>query len=338
MRLSLFRSCTLLVALLGFLCWGCSDDDVVLDAAVDAAQTTDKGAVEGSVPDLAAEATLPDTWDSDAGVPDSSQADMGPAPGFPPNVSMFINMGDSIAAGIGAASGHSYKELLMKNDDTAYPTYKGKDLKSKFSGIKMVDTAAVGALSSGLVTQAKSLSGNPKGDTVVVISIGGNDFAGAIIQLSLDAKAGTTLAKQVTANIDTALKTFADKTKYPGKVAVVLMTFHDPTDGAGKLPNVKGLTGFCQAILLAGPIVGPNVIKGMGLFNAELKAWAARKNVMIADYHARALGHGWNYQDKTNKYYDAKDPSLWFYTDCLHANDRGNHEMRSVIWERMFGK
>ncbi len=200
-----------------------------------------------------------------------------------------------------------------------------------------MDKAAFGALSSQLPAQISAVGGNPKGDTLVVISIGGNDFAGAVIQLSLDANAGKTLAKQVTGYITTALAPLADKTKYPGKVAVVLMTFHDPTDGAGKIPAVKGLTGFCQMVQLAGPVVGPTVIKAMGLFNTELKTWAQANKIMIADNHAHALGHGWNYNDKTNKYYDSKDPTLWFHTDCLHANDRGNGEMRKVIWSRMTG-
>ena len=319
--LILFISLTLTLA-------GCSDDgDPTADAGVDQA-------ISGA--DAKAEASVGDSGAAEASAGDSSAA--GDMTALPSNVTLYANIGDSVAVGYPSTATMAYKGLLVQNDDTTYPSWKSKDLKNKYPNIKLVDQAKFGALSKELAGQATAVGGNPSGDTLVIISIGGNDFAGAIIQLSLDAKAGTTLAKQVTANIDTALKTFADKTKYPGKVAVVLMTFHDPTDGAGKLPNVKGLTGFCQAILLAGPFVGPNVIKGMGLFNAELKAWAARKNVMIADYHARALGHGWNYQDKTNKYYDAKDPSLWFYTDCLHANDRGNHEMRSVIWERMFGK
>jgi len=325
MRLSLFRSCTLLVALLGFLCWGCSDDDVVLDAAVDAAQTTDKGAVEGSVPDLAAEATLPDTWDSDAGVPDSSQPYMGPAPGFPPNVSMFINMGDSIAAGIGAASGHSYKELLMKNDDTAYPTYKGKDLKSKFSGIKMVDTAAVGALSSGLVTQAKSLSGNPKGDTVVVISIGGNDFAGALFNIVINPSATKTLGSQVTANLKQVMAHFADKKLYPGKVMVLMFLVHDPTDGMGNIPAISGLTGFCIAIQTLGGFVGPALVKQLGVFNGYLKTYAKANSVLIVDNATHFLGHAYHYNNAKAKHYNAKDPTLWFYNDWLHLNTKGNN-------------
>ena len=261
----------------------------------------------------------------------------GPPPGLPSNLTMYVNIGDSVAVGYPSSSANAYKGLLMQNDDTKYATWKGKDLKTKYPKIYMVDKAQFGALSSQLPAQAAAAGGNPSGDTLVIISIGGNDFAGAIIQLSMNANAGTTLAKQVTANIEKALLPFADKTKYPGKLAVVLMTFHDPTDGAGKIPNVTGLTGFCQAVLLAGPIVGPTVIKGMGLFNQELKNWAANKGVMIADYHKHALGHGWNYNDKTNKNYDAKDPTLWFYTDCLHGNDRGNHEMRTVIWDRMVG-
>ena len=291
---------------------GPAGDQAVADQAVaDQASATDGGGVSG---DMA-----------------------GPPPGLPTNLTMYVNIGDSVAVGYPSTSSQAYKGLLMQNDDTKYPTWKGKDLKTRYSKIYLVDKAQFGALSSQLAAQTAAVGGNPSGDTLVILSIGGNDFAGAIINLSLNANAGTALAKTVTGNIDKALAVFADKTKYPGKVQVVLMAFHDPTDGAGKIPNVTGLTNFCQAILLAGPIVGGTVIKGMGLFNQELKNWAHGKGVMIADYHDHALGHGWNYNDKTNKYYDAKDPTLWFHTDCLHANDRGNHEMRTVLWDRMVG-
>lgn len=323
----------LLIAAILFA-FACSDDDegvTTPDIGVDQAVTSPDGPAG-------------DTGAADKAVSDKSTADgaaladmVGPAPGLPSNVTLYVNVGDSLAVGYPSSSANAYKGLLMQNDDTTYPTWKGKDLKTRYPKITLSDQAAFGALSSQLPAQTAAVGGNPAGDTLVIISVGGNDFAGAIIQLSLNANAGTTLAKQVTASIDKALVSFADKTKYPGKVAVVLMTFHDPTDGAGKIPAVTGLTGFCQMIQLAGPLVGPTVIKAMGLFNQELKTWAQAKGVMIADNHAHALGHGWNYNDKTNKNYNSKDPTLWFYTDCLHANDRGNHEMRTVLWNRMVG-
>ena len=344
MRLSLGRNCLLWIVLLGVLSWGCSDDPVPSkDAAADKALVADLGAAEGAVPDAAvdaaAEAALPDSSDGDWAVADTgSQADTGPAPGFPPNLTQFINMGDSIAVGVGATSGNAYKELLAKNNDTKYAAYKGKDLASKFPGVKTIDTALGGAISSGLATQVKSLTGNPKGDTLVVISIGGNDFAANLINIVMNPAATKTLGTQVTANLKQVVAHFSDKKLYPGKVMVMLFLVHDPTDGMGNLPAITGLVGFCTLIQTLGGFVGPAVVKQLSVFNGYLKTFAAANKVFIVDNAAHFLGHSYHYNNAKSKYYKAKDPTLWFYNDCLHLNDKGNHELRKMIWKRATGK
>ena len=265
--------------------------------------------------------------------------DAGPPPGFPTNVTQFINMGDSIAVGVGATSGNAYKELLLKNNDTKYPTFKGKDLASKFPGIKMVDTGVGGAVSSGLVTQLSSLKGNPKGDTMVVISIGGNDFAANLMSIVINPSATKTLGTQVATNLKKVVTHFSDKKLYPGKVMILLFLVHDPTDGMGTLPaGYTGLVGFCTMIQTLGGFVGPAVLKQLAVFNSYLKSFAGVNKVLIVDNATAFLGHSYHYKNTKSKYYNAKDPSLWFYNDCLHLNDRGNHELRRLVWARVTGK
>ena len=51
---------------------------------------------------------------------------------------------------------------------------------------------------------------------------------------------------------------------------------------------------------------------------------------MLGHFH----GHGHNYDHTENPYYDAADPTGWF-ADCIHANDRGHHEIRRLFYEAM---
>ena len=342
MRLTQYRFCLPWIVLAGLLFSGCSGDDpaTTKDAAADKAPLSDVGLTEGGAVDAPApEAAIPDIWDGDASMADTGPApDLGPPPGFPPNLTMMINMGDSVAVGYGSSSGHSYKELLIKNDDTAYPAYKGLDLTTKFSGIKLVGKAAIGALSNDLVTQAKSLPGNPKGDTLVIISIGGNDFSAGLINIVMNPSATKTLGTQVAANLKQVMTHFSDKKLYPGKVMVLLFLVHDPTDAMGNIPAISGLVGFCTMIQTLGAFVGPAVVKQLGVFNGYLKTFAQANNVLIVDNASHFLGHGYHYNNAKSKHYKSKDPTLWFYNDCLHLNDKGNNELRKIIWKRITGK
>ena len=346
MRPSLFRCFLPWVMLLGLLCWGCSDDGPVQtrDATADKATAADVGGgAEASLPDQAVDKALPpdvkvaDASIIDYAVADTGAKDSGPAPGFPANVTQFINMGDSIAVGVGATSGYAYKELLMQNNDTKYPAYKGKDLKSKFPGVKIVDTAVGGAMSSGLATQVTSLTGNQTGDTVVVISIGGNDFAANLINIVMDPASTNTLGASVTTSLKAVMTHFNDAKLYPKKPMVLLFLVHDPTDGMGNIPAISGLVGFCTMIQTLGGFVGPAVVKQLGVFNDYLKTFAKANNVLIVDNAGHFLGHGYHHNNAKSKYYKAKDPTLWFYNDCLHLNDKGNAELRDIIWKRVTG-
>ena len=332
------------IVLPGLLLGACSDD------------STGQQGIDSTAPpaDIAAEALVADAGGADQEATDHSAADapadkatgdgttplpdMGPPPGFPKNLTQFINMGDSIAVGYGASAGLSYKELLLKNDNTTYPAYKGMDLISKFPKVKMVDTSKVGALSSDLATQTKSLTGNATGDTLVVISIGGNDFASALIGISLDPNQTKVLGNKVTANLKLLLDHFGDSKLYPNKVMIMLFLVHDPTDGMGTLPAVSGLVGFCTMIQALGGFVGPVVIKQLGLFNGIVRSYAQANKIHIVDNATHFLGHGYNCKDAKSKHYNAKDPTLWFYNDCLHLNDKGNNELRKLIWKRATGK
>ena len=272
--------------------------------------------------------------DGPAPTPDGpvKKPDAGTAPVKPTKVTLLVNIGDSHAAGYYATSGNSYKALLVKNNNLLYPAYKGKDLSTLFPGIKVVDKSKSGAKTSAILKQAKSVSGNLLGNTLVVMSAGGNDFNESVATMLMPAA----IAQKATGNLKQIAAHFANTAKFPGTVTLVMLNIYDPTDGMGNIPNKGGLSGFCKTILKFG-LVGGLVVTNLALFNGELAKFATANKVLLADQHKRFLGHGFHHADPKNKHYNATDPSLWFYKDCAHANNRGHHEVRTLIWSKLFG-
>ena len=261
-----------------------------------------------------------------------------PQPSLLQGLTLMVNLGDSLAAGYYASSGHSYRALLVKNDDLLYPAYAKHDLKSLFPVIKIVDKSKSGSTTKDVAGQASSVAGNPVGNTLVLISAGGNDFNDKL-QVMIDPVQTMAAAKAAVANLTKIKNHFANKTLYPGKVFIVMLNVHDPTDGVGTLPAISGLTGFCSTI--RGPIgllFGPIAIQNLGTFNKELATFAAAsQEVSPVDNHQAFLGHGYHYQDKTKPHYDAGDPTLWFHNDCAHLNNLGHHHLRRLIWQALGG-
>ena len=325
---------------LALLAAGCASEPIVqqsMDAAApDRALTTDRAPLVDSP---AKKLDGPGVKKDLAAVPGDGPGgpDQLKAPGLS-NITLFVNLGDSLAAGYYAGSGLSYKALLVKNNDTLYPQFKGKDLSSLFpTNLKVVDKSKSGAVTKEILAQAKAVPGNPSGNTLVVISAGGNDFNDKIPTMTL-ALQTIAAGNQAAANLKALYQLFANKSKYPGKVTIAQLTIYDSTDGKGSIPQISGLTGFCKTIQGAlGLLLGPVAITNLGTFNKILRTAATGAGVVVVDSHAAFLGHGFNYQDKTWKHYKPGDPTLWFHNDCAHGNNRGHHELRRLIWKALTG-
>lgn len=310
---------------------GCSDD---------ASVAADLGPLADAARDLGPQADRGPGSDAAAGdgradlAPDSgASADLGPFPALG-QLTMVINLGDSIAAGQGVAK--SYADLLMDNDDAAYPAFVGKDLSTKYPTLQLADLAVGGATSVGLVNQAKKAPANPQGNTLVVLSIGGNDIMNNFMAL-LDPAQTKQVAQTVAANIQGALANFEDKTRYPGKVFIVALNVYEMTDGQGTFPADEPLDIFCSQLRTIGPVFGKTLITNHGVYNDALEAAYAQAGVYVVDLRQAFLGHGFNYKDATNAFYDVNDPTLWLQYDCIHPNVAGHQAIRRLLWQSLFG-
>lgn len=318
----------LLACALAAFVGGCSGDTTPApgaDGAIpDGDVTADSGPVSG--PDAAADAVAAVDATPDA------------APVKPPQLgelTMLVNLGDSIAAG--ASVPNSYADLLMSNDDAAYPDFAGRDFAHKFPALTFVDKAKGGATSATVVGQASTVPANPAGNTLVVVSAGGNDLLNDATAL-LDAAKTQQIAQTIAANLKTALAAFADKAKFPGEVFVLALNVYEMTDGQGTLPDDAQVISACKQLQALGPVVGGTVLQSFDVFNTTLEAAYAQQGLLLIDVHQAFLGHGFNYDDSTNPHYHADDPTLWLQADCIHPNQAGHAGIRRLIWQRLFGE
>lgn len=250
-------------------------------------------------------------------------------------LTLYVNLGDSIAAGWGVAIGSSYRELLHRNNDTAYPSFAGKDLATRYPGIRAVSTARPGATSDEIISQAQEIDDNLDGDNLVTISVGGNDLLNDY-QALLSADKTRELATLVKTNLLAVKNHFADTTLFPGKTTIAIFNVYDPTDGTGGIPLAANVVSICEVLKSIGPLVGETVLSNFAIFNDELRAFAESEGLLLVDMHTAFLGHGFNYDQPQTPYYVPADPSLWFANDCIHPNGDGHGALRALIWDILF--
>ena len=335
------RVTVLWVLMLGVVV-SCSDDngDTTADLGVDQAVADGALSDKGPSGEAGADATRPDGAAKDGVVvgdrslvkPDVF---VNPLPSLG-KVTLFVNLGDSIAAGQGVSSSLTYAGLLYRNNDTKYASYKGKDLSNKFAGLGVADRAIGGSTSANLASQLLRVPTNQTGDNLVVISIGGNDIMYNFMSL-VDPKQMTALAKTVTDGVDKVIKHFADPTKYGGKTTIALMNVYDFTDSMGNIPQNAPANATCGLLKLIPAYVGAGVVKNLAVYNQTIANYVKSKKILLVDIHAGFGGHGFHYANTSSPYYNSKDPTLWFQSDCIHPNTRGHHEIRKLVWKALFG-
>jgi hypothetical protein len=254
-----------------------------------------------------------------------------PAHAPPPvQLTLLVILGDSIAHSVGVPEGGEFHSLLLENDDQRYPGFSGRDLRSLTPTVRRLDLSRPGARSADVVKQAKSVWGNPAGRTLVILSVGLNEFRNSMWS-ALDPDKVQAKARELTDSLEKVHAHFNDAARFPDGALLGLLNVWDPTDRAGQPPpDLDHLIHVVCTYFAAFSFVG-----NLTLFNQHLARFVERRGLFLLDVHGRFLGHGYQHDNPTSPFYHQKDPSLWFLMDCLHANARGNHEIRRLIWETM---
>jgi lysophospholipase L1-like esterase len=259
------------------------------------------------------------------------------------DVSHLIIVGDSISEGLGAQSQPmSYAALLYRNNDTMYPRERGHDLVHHFGpDLRYINVAHAGdtsndvirfqlqRLSDKMMAEAERGAGvqlqdntwSVPGRVIVVMTVGGNDvqqamrpntnFTGPVLTHSM-------------INLRAILDFFEDKRHFPGGVSMYFGNIYDVTDGEDQFHACMPGMAF------------PGMSDALEVWSSSYAELAAQRNATLVDLLSLFRGHGFNFANPDNPYFNARDTSLWVYDrDCIHPNNRGHHKLRRAFLEHI---
>lgn len=266
------------------------------------------------------------------------------APGA--EVTHVIVLGDSISEGVGAEDRPlSYAELLYKNADDRYPEMQGHDLVSLFgseltyvnvahSGDTTIDVvqAQLPRLRAVLAEQARrgvhgvELAHNAAGfrmtgRVLVVMTVGGND-----VQMALAPNpsfTGSTLSRSLL-NLRSVFGFFRDPDVFAGGISPFFGNVYDVTDGTDELHNCLEGLAF------------PGMSEALDVWSESYATLAAQEGATLVDLLGLFRGHGFNFADPKNRYFDRRDITLWVNDrDCIHPNQRGHDKTRQDFYAQI---
>jgi lysophospholipase L1-like esterase len=256
---------------------------------------------------------------SDAGTGTTADAGVPPPTSAPlTSLGTLVVLGDSISQGGGQPP--FYYNLLLSNDDTTYPEWKGMDLKTKYgASVMMVDDAVAGAVSSDLPTQVIGLPSSLPGPVAVVITMGGNDMQTNIAAILQGVDQG--LRMQFAANLDNALGQLTKPGRFGTGVDVHVYEadIYDPSDGSGNF-----MTCPYPLSLVPPQPSDPFFAEWNAVVDSEIPKYMGA----VAPLHATFHTHGINSGATTD----------WFYTDCIHPNAKGHDAVRGMFWTQITGE
>jgi hypothetical protein len=228
---------------------------------------------------------------------------------------IYAALGDSMSIDDYAGGpGRGAASLLWRNRDDDFPAWAGRDLTARDPAVRLALLATDGATSTTVATQQLGrLRGLGHVPMLATVTMGGNDLLAAYG----DAAAARRAIRTVVDNgrlILAGLRDLMDP-----DAPIVVATVYDPSDGSGDAGRL-GLPPW------------PDALDRLAELNQALQAFAAAHGALVADVHARFLGHGLAAGDPTQPAARPADRELW-YCGLIEPNAWGASEIRAALWE-----
>jgi lysophospholipase L1-like esterase len=230
---------------------------------------------------------------------------------------IYASLGDSMSIDDYAGGpGRGAASLLWRNRNDDFPAWAGRDLTTRDPALRLALLATDGATSTTVATQQLGrLRGLGRAPTLATVTMGGNDLLAAYG----DAAAARRVIRTV---VDNGRRVLAGLRDLMGpEVPIVVATVYDPSDGSGDAGRL-GLPPW------------PDALDRLAELNQALQALAAAHGALVADIHARFLGHGLAAGDPTQPAARPTDRDLW-YCGLIEPNAWGASEIRAAFWEAL---
>ena len=230
---------------------------------------------------------------------------------------IYAALGDSMSIDDYAGGpGRGAASLLWRNRDDDFPAWAGRDLTAHDPAVRLALLATDGATSTTVATQQLArLRSLGRAPTLATVTMGGNDL--------LAAYGDATAARRVIGTVvDNGRLILAGLCDLMGPDApIVVATVYDPSDGSGDAGRL-GLPPW------------PDALDRLTELNQALRALAAAHGALVADVHARFLGHGLATGDPSQPAARPPDRDLW-YCGLIEPNAWGASEIRAAFWEAL---
>lgn len=294
----------------------CPSTSVVGDSASGAGA----GSTDSGESDTSADTSGDDDTGGDSGGETGDDTGVDPS-AWLGDVDLYINLGDSVAAGYHAQDDGGYGWLLDRNLDDDFPDYEGADLNSRSSAsVKHITES--GATSRDVLGNLQDANlPSASGTVVVTISAGGNDFNDdytTMISAEAAREAGEKYADNLSDMVSLLRNEYTD-------VRIYVLNVQDPTDGEGTIPSGYD-EGMCELLEKYGDVYGETAVANLGIFNDAIADAALAEGVELLDYHGWFAGHGLNSRDG------------WMSDDCAHPTSEGHHQLRRLAWSVWTGE
>jgi lysophospholipase L1-like esterase len=233
------------------------------------------------------------------------------------NRMVYAALGDSMSIDDYAGGpGRGAASLLWRNRNYDFPAWAGRDPTARDPAAHLAVLASDGATSTTVVQEQLGRLRRPGlRPTVATVTMGGNDL--------LIAYGDTTAARQAIGTVvaNGRLVLAGLRALMGPEAPIVVATVYDPSDGSGDAGRL-GLPPWPQALELLAEL------------NRSLGALAAEYGALVADVHARFLGHGLATGDPAQPEPRPSNRGLW-YCGLIEPNAWGASEIRAAFWETL---
>jgi lysophospholipase L1-like esterase len=231
---------------------------------------------------------------------------------------VYVALGDSMSIDEYAGGpGRGAASLLWRNHDDDFPAWAGRDLTARDPAARLALLASDGATSTTVAYQQlerlRRLASPP---TLATVTLGGNDLLAAYGDHGAARRAIRTVAD------NSALVLAGLRDLMGAQAPIVVATVYDPSDGTGDA-GALGLPAWPEALQMLADL------------NQVLRTLARDHGALVADVHARFLGHGLAAGDPALPAARPPDRGLW-YCGVFEPNAWGASEIRAAFWETLW--